>query len=158
MTTVLIAVDQSDASHAAALSAAELFGPDATYLAINVVDAPFDESAFVYGYAFPVVLPTLDDRPMSDRVFDTVTSARLEAGRISEEAGVPATPLGDMGDPVTAILEAADEYEVDVIVTGWHDRSWFRGLFDRPVGETLVHKSRIPVLIVPTHHHPAPDE
>lgn len=155
MTTVLIALDQSDASHAAALSAAELFGPDATYLAINVADAPFDESAFVYGYAFPVVLPTLDDRPMSERVFDTVTSARLEAARISEEAGVRATPLGDMGDPVIAILAAADEYEVDVIVAGWHDRSWFRSLFDKPVGETLVHRSSIPVLIVPTHQHAA---
>ncbi|HUF99870.1 MAG TPA: universal stress protein [Ilumatobacter sp.] len=153
MTTVLIALDQSDASHAAALAAAELFGPDASYLAINVADAPFDESAFVYGYAFPAVMPAMDDRPMSERVYETVTRARLEAARMSEEAGVSATALGDMGDPVTAILAAADEYGVDVIVTGWHDRNWFRGLFDKPVGETLVHKTNIPVLIVPTHDH-----
>jgi nucleotide-binding universal stress UspA family protein len=152
MTTVLIALDQSDASHAAAVSAAELFGPDATYLAINVADAPFDESAFVYGYAFPTVIPTLDDRPMSERVYETVTRAREEAARISSEAGVSATPLGDMGDPATAILSAAAEYEVDVIVAGWHDRSWFRGLFDKPVSEALLSKANIPVLIVPTHH------
>lgn len=151
MPTVLIALDHSDASQAAALAAAELFGPDATYLAINVADAPFDESAFVYGYAFPTVIPTMDDRPMSERVFETVTRAREEAATISAKAGVPATPLGDMGDPATAILSAAAEYGVDVIVTGWHDRSWFRGLFDKPVGEALVSKANIPVLIVPTH-------
>ena len=151
MTTVLIALDQSDASHAAALSAAELFGPDASYLAINVVDAPFDESAFVYGYAFPAAMPALDDRPMSDRVYETVTRARLEAARMSKEAGVSATALGDMGDPATAILAAAEEYGVDVIVTGWHDRNWFRGLFDKPVGEALASKSGIPVLIVAAH-------
>ncbi len=56
-----------------------------------------------------------------------------------------------MGDPATAILSAAAEYSVDVIVTGWHDRSWFRGLFEKPVGEALVSKANIPVLIVPTH-------
>jgi nucleotide-binding universal stress UspA family protein len=151
MTTVLIALDHSDASHAAAISAAELFGPDATYLAINVSDAPFDESAFVYGYAFPTVVPTMDDRPMSERVHDTVTRAREEAARLSEDAGVPATPLGDMGDPATAILSAAAEYDVDVIVTGWNDRSWFRGLFVKPVGEELVTRANIPVLIVSTH-------
>lgn len=151
MTTVLIALDHSDASHVAALSAVELFGPDASYLAINVADAPFDESAFVYGYAFPVVMPVLDDRPMSERVSETVTRARLDAARMASEAGVAATPLGDMGDPATAILSAAAEHDVDVIVTGWHDRSWFRNLFEKPVGESLVGKSDVPVLIVPTH-------
>lgn len=151
MPTVLIALDHSDASQAAALAAAELFGPHATYLAINVADAPFDESAFVYGYAFPTVIPTMDDRPMSERVFETVTRAREEAATMSAKAGVAAVPLGDMGDPATAILSAATEYGVDVIVTGWHDRSWFRGLFDKPVADALVSKANIPVLIVPTH-------
>ncbi len=150
MTTVLIALDQSEASHAAALAAAEVFGPDADYLAINVADVPVDETGLIYGYAFPAYVPPAPEQT-SGRVDETVTQARTAAARLSEEAGLRAVALGDIGDPATAITKAATEHGVDVIVVGWQEHGWFRGLFEKPVGESLLDQSDTPIFIVPSH-------
>jgi nucleotide-binding universal stress UspA family protein len=52
------------------------------------------------------------------------------------------------GPSTDVILEAADEYEADVIVMGTHGRTGFRRLVLGSVTEEVLRKARCPVLTV----------
>jgi len=59
--------------------------------------------------------------------------------------------LIESGDAAGAIIKRADEIEADMIVTGSHGRTGFpRGLLGSVV-EALLHRSRRPVLVIPSH-------
>lgn len=159
MTTVLIAIDESAASRHAAETAATCFGPDATYLAIYVDEAPpipaearwapAMEWGGVYGYPgfHPYAFATdLDERDTPE----AIDEAEREASRLATGAGIAAEPVGDVGDPVAAIVRAADEHHADVIVVGRHQRGWFAKLLEGSTSEDLVKHSDVPVLVVPS--------
>jgi nucleotide-binding universal stress UspA family protein len=55
--------------------------------------------------------------------------------------------IGDVGDPARAILEAAHEHGVDVVVVGSHDRSWLSRLFSKSVSTEIVKRADLPVLL-----------
>jgi nucleotide-binding universal stress UspA family protein len=153
MTTVLIALDASDEAHAAAAAAHRIFGDGAEYLAINVAPLPLPADTFawgsVFGYPYPPVVPAVTDEAYSG---DVSITARAEAAQLATEAGIDdAQPLGDVGDPVTAIVEAAEEHHVDVIVAGWHDRSFLARMFEPSVTNDLIKRTSVPVLVVPVH-------
>jgi nucleotide-binding universal stress UspA family protein len=59
-----------------------------------------------------------------------------------------AESIGDVGDPAYAILRAADEHDVDLIVVGSHTHSWFSRLFTGSVSNDLLREADIPVLVV----------
>jgi nucleotide-binding universal stress UspA family protein len=69
---------------------------------------------------------------------DVATSAALPA----------AESIGDVGDPAYAIIQAAHEHQVDVIVVGSHTHSWFSRLFTGSVSNDLLREADIPVLVV----------
>ena len=56
--------------------------------------------------------------------------------------------IGDVGDPAYAIIQAAHQHGVDVIVVGSHTHSWFSRLFTGSVSSDLVREADIPVLVV----------
>lgn len=151
MTTVLIAIDDTDAAHAAASAARRIFGEGAEYLAINVAPVPNPAETYawgsVMGYPFPPVVPAVTDEAYTG---DVKVAARSEAAELAAEAGIEgAQPLGDVGDPVDAIVEAAAEHRVDVIVAGWHPRSFLTRMFEPSVTEALIKRTSVPVLVVP---------
>jgi len=153
MTRVLIAADGSDASIEAAKVAHGLFGDDASYLVVNVADSGVN-SSIAWGYAYPVSMPMLDvpmvatdDATGSDRT--VVEGAEQRAADVAEAANLPeSTAVGEIGDVATAVLHAAHEHHVDVIVVGSHERSWFSRLFAGSVATTLVREADVPVLVV----------
>ena len=67
------------------------------------------------------------------------------------KAGVDTTALLVHGATVETILEEASDLEVDMIVVGTHGRSAMYQLLMGSVSEAVLHKSRLPVLVVPTH-------
>ena len=151
MTRVLIAVDDSETSLEAARVAHGLFGEDANYLVVNVADSGVN-SSIAWGYAYPVSMPMLDvpmvsTDPEVDRTI--AESAEQRAADIAEAAHLPKPEaVGETGDVATAILSAAHEHHVDVIVVGSHDRSWFSRLLSGSVATTLVREADVPVLVV----------
>lgn len=172
MTRVLIAVDESDASIAAAHTAHELFGDAATYLLVNV--APMTYSASVWGYpgmewgvAYPVTLPIAGSMAALPVVAeaggasiddgDTTAAdvAEIRARTVAERADLPADAdaVGEVGgDIATAILHAAEVNDADLIVVGSHQRGWFSRLFSPSVSDALVRESTLPVLIAARRH------
>ena len=67
---------------------------------------------------------------------------------VAAEADIPNPQVvGEVGDPATAIINAAHHHNADVIVIGSHERSWFSKLFTPSVRGAVVREADIPVLI-----------
>ena len=67
------------------------------------------------------------------------------------KAGLDATALLVHGATVEAILKEASDLDVDMIVVGTHGRGAMYQLLVGSVSEGILHNSRCPVLVVPTH-------
>lgn len=168
MTKILIAVDDTDHSIRAATTARALFGDNADYFVISVLTSPAvmwgGRDAMRWGVAYPATVPagamTMPyplvvgsglPMPAGDAVGDsTIDEAQRLAGDVAAAANIPtATPIGDTGDPTPAILEAAENHHVDVIVVGSSHAGWMSRLFSRPVAEGVLRRAERPVLVVP---------
>ena len=57
------------------------------------------------------------------------------------------------GSSPTRILHAADEYAVDVIAVGDHDRNWFSKLISPSVTEAITDRADVPVLVIRIPQH-----
>jgi nucleotide-binding universal stress UspA family protein len=165
VTRVLIAVDETEASVHAADAAYRLFGRDAEYLAVSVIDAslypdpPLEWDA-AWGSRYPVpygsVWPLagiLEGRGESGggaSPADVAQRAAEDTARRAVEHSdlAAAEPVGDIGDPADVILRTATERSADVIVVGSHHRGWFDRLLHHSVGADVVKHSPIPVLVV----------
>jgi nucleotide-binding universal stress UspA family protein len=67
------------------------------------------------------------------------------------KAGLDATALLVHGATVETILKEASKLDVDMIVVGSHGRGAMHQLLVGSVSEGVLHKSRYPILVVPTH-------
>lgn len=150
MTRVLIAADGTDASVEVATVAQRLFGPDAEYLIVNVVD---DQAAWAAGvapalafpvpYAYPASVDSALFRPQErlDEANETVRQVAVDSGLVDAE------PMVEEGEPTRCILRAAHEHAADVIVVGSGQPGWFARLLHGSVSDSVVHDADIPVLV-----------
>ncbi|MEA2094714.1 MAG: universal stress protein [Pseudomonadota bacterium] len=67
------------------------------------------------------------------------------------KAGLDTTALLVHGATVETILKKASKLDVDMIVVGSHGRGAMYQLLVGSVSEGVLHKSRCPILVVPTH-------
>jgi nucleotide-binding universal stress UspA family protein len=67
------------------------------------------------------------------------------------ETGLDATALLVHGATVETILKEASDLDVDMIVVGTHGRGAMYQLLVGSVSKGILHKSRFPVLVIPTH-------
>jgi nucleotide-binding universal stress UspA family protein len=158
MSLVLLAVDETDESIEAARTARDLFGPEATYLAVTVAERPPAWAAApvgwgaVYPYPYIDAYPVIGAEAVPNELDEVIDEAQATAHEVAAKAGIAAAAEGEIGDPVTAILAAADKHAADVIVVGSGDKSWWRRLIEGSVTKDLVRESRRPVLVVPYGH------
>jgi len=150
--TVLIAVNDDDhMSRHVAETARALFGDRADYFVIDVGEVALSQMS--WGYVYPVS-PTAIYEPRllrgpSSAVQSEEDRAERRASSVASATSLPnVTALSDIGDPATAILAAAAEHKVDVIVVGSHDSGWFHRLFSTSVGRDVLAHSILPVLVV----------
>ena len=67
------------------------------------------------------------------------------------KSGLDSKALLVHGATVETILKEAADLDVDMIVVGTHGRGAMYQLLMGSVSEEIIHKSRFPVLVVPTH-------
>ena len=158
MIKVLIAVDDTDESAEAAALARRLFGDQAEYLAINVFEHPLpieprsswpEGRPVTWGAVWPYSAGP--DAPVGGDEVPEISAhdvAESHARDAAERAGLDEAELiGEVGDPADAILGAADEHDVDVVVVGSHRRSWLSRLLSHPVSAEVVKRANVPVLV-----------
>ncbi len=67
------------------------------------------------------------------------------------KAGLNTTALLVHGSTVETILKEASKLKIDIIVIGSHGRGAMYQLLVGSVSEGVLHKSRWPVIVIPTH-------
>lgn len=67
------------------------------------------------------------------------------------KAGVKTTALLVHGKTIDVILTEASDLDVDMIAVGSHGRGAMYQLLVGSVSEDVLHRSRLPVLVIPTH-------
>ncbi len=80
----------------------------------------------------------------------------LEIQKLAErlrKAGVEATALLVHGKTVDVILKEAADLDVDMIAVGSHGRGAMYQLLVGSISEDVLHRSRLPVLVIPTRKH-----
>ncbi|MGD9795041.1 MAG: universal stress protein [Acidimicrobiia bacterium] len=149
MTRVLIAADDSAESRIAAQAAHRLFGDTSEYWLVNVGQTVTSATG-TWGMAYPIGMPMAivplelieEDREAA------LEEAASHATEIAVDAEIDAHPVGAVGDPVTAIIDAAHERLADVIVVGSRERGWLDRLLHSSVSDSVVKNADIPVLVV----------
>lgn len=68
--------------------------------------------------------------------------------------GIDVTGLLVQGETKATMLQEASKLDVDMIVVGSHGRGAVYRLLVGSVTEGILHKSKCPVLVVPTHARP----
>jgi nucleotide-binding universal stress UspA family protein len=159
MTRVLIAVDGTSSDRIIVNSAHKLFGDDAEYVLINVRRDPMMIAATTVGVGMASMVPTVDlrteylgnegDTLQSEADLATGTARAAAAAADLDDAVV----VGEIGLEPDAILHAADEYQVDVIVVGDHDRNWFSKMMSPSVTEAVTDRADVPVLVIRIPKH-----
>jgi nucleotide-binding universal stress UspA family protein len=157
MTRVLIAVDGSSSDRIIVNSTHQLFGDDAEYVLINVRRDPMMVAATTIGVGMTAMVPAVDLRTEYGDV-DTLQSEADLATDTAKAAAADAdlddvVAVGEIGLEPDAILHAADEYAVDVIAVGDHDRGWFSKLISPSVSEAITDRADVPVLVIRVPKH-----
>jgi nucleotide-binding universal stress UspA family protein len=137
---VLIAFDGSPLSERALTYAIENFS-DATLTTIFVIN-PIDSVIDVEAGGLPVAADWYDDAQ------ERATEIHTTATDLAAEHDIDLTTVTEVGKPARAILEYADDHDIDQIVMGSHGRSGIDRTLLGSVAETVTRRARIPVTII----------
>jgi nucleotide-binding universal stress UspA family protein len=153
---LLVGVDLSDATETV-VSAAERYARalSARVWLLHVVQ-PDSADLYAAGYEPDAIGLEMDPQSLRDCLAERFRREHRQtqalAGRL-REAGLDATALVTQGATAEAILEAAAQHEVDMIVVGSHGQGALYQLLVGSVSEGVLRKSGCPVLVVPTREH-----
>ena len=137
---LLVPVDGSDPADTALEFALEEY-PDADITALSVTD-PTD-----VGYGSVEAAPSTFEH--LQRTAEERTEAVLEAAReTASERGIELATETVIGMPSRAIVEWAENNEVDGIVIGSHGREGVTRVLLGSVAESVVRRSPVPVTVV----------
>lgn len=137
---VLVPMDGSDQAMAAIEHALSEHA-DARITALHVIDP----ARATYGAQAGIP-------PSSEKWFDAeeARAERLfeEIRELADEVGVEVTTVTEVGQPSRAIVEYAEEHDVDHVVIGSHGRKGLSRVLLGSVAELVVRRSPVPVTVV----------
>ncbi|MFC6757232.1 MULTISPECIES: universal stress protein [Haloarcula] len=138
---VLVPIDRSEQAEAAADFAVENF-PDATLVLFHVIN-PAEA-----GYSAQASVPSFSEEWYEEKQAEA--SDRFdELAAIARDGGVAAVERAvEVGRPTKAIVEYADEHDIDHIVMGSHGRSGMSRILLGSVAEIVVRRATVPVTVV----------
>lgn len=137
--SILVPLDGSEQAEAALEYALETF-PDGDVTAFHALSLPFDRPREeVEGTYLEDLVADRESR--AERIFESATDLAEDRGETIETDSGPDSPSN-------AILEYAEEHEVDQIVMGSHGRSLAARLVTGTVAERITRRSPLPVTLV----------
>ncbi|MEO5890371.1 MAG: universal stress protein [Ferruginibacter sp.] len=154
MKKILIALDYNPTAEKIAESGYALAkATNAEVVLIHVVADPNYYSTIEYspimgytGFSSPDLLMLIDDTEIKKASQDFLEQSKKHLGDESIT-----TILGE-GDCADAILQAATDLKVDIIVMGTHSRRGLDKILMGSIAEKVLNHSEVPLFIIPTKH------
>ncbi|HET9029785.1 MAG TPA: universal stress protein [Candidatus Aquilonibacter sp.] len=141
ITSILVAVDTSDAAQAALQHAREIAKAfSAKLLLVNVVDVT--KLLAIAGYETPYPVDAIQI------MRDDAKTILGDASASCATDGITCIELTSEGDAVEEILSIAKTQHADLIAIGTHGRRGISRIFLGSVAEGVLRKSDVPVLVV----------
>ncbi|MUV58538.1 universal stress protein [Halogeometricum sp. CBA1124] len=137
---ILVAYDGSPLSERALTYAIETFS-DASITTIYVIN-PIDSVIDVEAGGLPVA------EDWYDNAKERATRHHTTATDLAADRNTELDTVTEVGKPARAILEYADEHNIDQIVMGSHGRSGIDRTLLGSVAEKVTRRARIPVTII----------
>ena len=144
---LLVAIDLSDSTESVIENAKRIAKSSDSSIWLIHVAAP--EPDFV-GYVNYNVGPETERDAVSKGLHAEHKILQQHAEELREE-GVDCVALLVQGATVDTILQEAEKLSVEMIVLGTHGKSAAMRMLVGSTSEGVLHRSSIPVLIVPTH-------
>jgi nucleotide-binding universal stress UspA family protein len=141
---VLIAIDGSEEAHQALTVADELLPEDAEVVLLDVVEP--DSALLAAGHEGVIAYPTSAVLEL-DRRRDAEARASLRVAA-AELAGRDPDVVLDHGQVVERILSVARDGEMDLVVVGTRDPSWWDRLWSGSVSRKVTAEAPCSVLVV----------
>lgn len=141
---ILVPVDESRPSHNSLAVAAGLArASGATVVLAHVAETGYarnrEEILSTYGQS------ALDEfREYGDNLLELTTRSETFSGLEVETETL-------FGDPARALLDLADQENIDAIVMGSHGHGTWGTMIMGSVSQRVVHEAKVPVIIVPPH-------
>ena len=135
---IAIGIDFSRSSESALALARTRF-PGGERLLIHVVDARAAAMPDISGAGMVPMTPGPDLLGTLSEVDKSQLEALTQVGESRETV---------LGDPASALVEAAEKWGAELIVVGSHQQGAVERFFVGSVAEQVLKKSRIPVLVV----------
>jgi nucleotide-binding universal stress UspA family protein len=148
---VLVAVDHSDSATRIAEFVHGFFGSlDVEIVAICVASAPSQVVPMDVGWGAVYPWGATPAPLGADVTKQQAAVALADAERSIHDCGLPEEDeIVEIGDPAEAIVRAADERHVDLIVVGACNRGLFQKLLSPSVSAHVTRRAHVPVLLVP---------
>jgi len=137
---VLVPVDGSEQSKRACEFVFAEF-PEATMVLVHVIN-PIEA-----GYSAQTAIPTASEE-WYDQQRDLAAEHFDEVEATAREHGVETECHIEVGKPTRAIVEFAEDNDIDLVVMGSHGREGVSRILIGSVAETIVRRSPVPVTVV----------
>lgn len=141
---ILVPVDESRPSHnSLSVAAGMARASEATVVLAHVAEMSYsrdrDEMLATYGEHI-----VEDFRKYGENLLkDTADSETFSGIKVETETL--------FGDPARALLDLAEQKNIDVIVMGSHGRGAWERMVLGSVSQRVIHEAKVPVVIVPPH-------
>ncbi len=151
MKKILIALDYSEATNRvvnAGTKLAKAFGADVVL--VHVLSEVTYYSSLNYSPIIGFDSFSNMDIVQTSAIEDVRNAARQFLEKVREQEGLANAEVGvSEGDFADEILKAAEENNAEVIVMGSHSRRGIDKILMGSVAEKVLHKSEVPVYIIP---------
>jgi len=147
--TIVLGYDGSDCARAALARTADLLKTCGGGKAVVVVAYPLSVGYVPPGMSTP---PALMGNELQGHIDMLEESARAQAEEAAGElraAGIEVETEVAVDSPADALLDAAGRHSADLIAIGTHGEGAISGALLGSTPYRLVHRSRMPLLIVP---------
>ncbi|WP_027467379.1 universal stress protein [Deefgea rivuli] len=145
---ILVPIDHSEAATAAfghALELAKLMNSTLHLVHVENIARSSIAAGVIPGFEFPAYNEQREtniqhSQALLNRLAEVASQQEVKCTtRLIEEWG---------GNPADTLLNAANAFNADLIVMGTHGYSGFMQLIFGSISESLLHKSRVPVLLI----------
>ncbi len=141
---ILVPVDESKPSHNSLSVAAGMARvSEATVVLAHVAEMSYsrDRDEMLAAYGEHIVE---DFRKYGDTLLENTAKSETFSGLEVETEAL-------FGDPAQALLDLADQKDIDAIVMGSHGRGAWGRMMLGSVSQRVIHEAKVPVVIVPPH-------